>query len=160
MRNVYRFALRLARGDVHAAEDLTQETMLRAWRHRERLRDATAARTWLFHIAANAWRDEERRRGVRRAWLRRAAAHATQPPPPPPRAESEEAVGLALRALDRLPDRQREVVFLTACEGLSIEDTAAVLSIGAGAVRSSLSLARLRLRQELVPGAAVGEAPP
>src|SRR3989304_8552329 len=53
---VYRFALRLT-GNRHEAEDLTQETFLRAWRHRRRLRDRSAARVWLFAIAANLWRD-------------------------------------------------------------------------------------------------------
>src|SRR5438067_2836878 len=57
---VYRFALRLCR-DRHAAEDLTQETFLRAWRRRGRLRDERAARAWLFRITANLWRDQVRR---------------------------------------------------------------------------------------------------
>src|SRR5205823_7678639 len=46
---VYRFALRLS-NDLHTAEDLTQETFLRAWRDRERLRDERAARAWLFRM--------------------------------------------------------------------------------------------------------------
>src|SRR5687767_14908852 len=57
---VYRFALRLSR-DPHAAADLTQDTFLRAWRHRGRLRDPRAVRGWLFRIAANLWRDRLRR---------------------------------------------------------------------------------------------------
>src|SRR5690348_5337242 len=57
---VYRFALRLS-NDLHTAEDLAQETFLRAWRHRERLRDKRAARVWLFRITANIWRDQLRR---------------------------------------------------------------------------------------------------
>src|SRR5207302_587150 len=57
---VYRFALRLtANGD--AAEDLTQETFLRAWRQRRSLREPQATRGWLFRIAANLWRDRLRR---------------------------------------------------------------------------------------------------
>src|SRR5712692_4928022 len=57
---VYRFALRLT-NDPHAAEDLTQETLLRAWRRRGLLRDPRAARVWLFRITANLWRDQLRR---------------------------------------------------------------------------------------------------
>ena len=57
---VYRFALRLC-NDPDAAADLTQETFLRAWRRRDRLRDERAARVWLFRIAANLWRDQLRR---------------------------------------------------------------------------------------------------
>ena len=57
---VYRFALRLC-NDPHIAEDLAQETFLRAWRHRGRLRDERVARVWLFRITANLWRDQLRR---------------------------------------------------------------------------------------------------
>src|SRR5205823_15077281 len=57
---VYRFALRLS-NDPDAADDLTQETFLRAWRQRDRLRDQRAARVWLFRITANLWRDHLRR---------------------------------------------------------------------------------------------------
>src|SRR5262245_49072471 len=46
---VYRFALRLCH-DPHAADDLTQETLLRAWRHRGHLRDERAMCVWLFRI--------------------------------------------------------------------------------------------------------------
>src|SRR5262245_27283653 len=57
---VFRFALRLT-GDPHAAEDLTQETFLRAWPARGRLRDDRLMRVWLFRITANIWRDRLRR---------------------------------------------------------------------------------------------------
>src|SRR5712692_6946834 len=57
---VYRFALRLT-NNPHAAEDLTQETMLRAWRGRWLLRNPQTFRVWLFRITANLWRDQLRR---------------------------------------------------------------------------------------------------
>ncbi|HEX3602307.1 MAG TPA: sigma factor [Lacipirellulaceae bacterium] len=50
--SVYRYALRLA-GRPELAEDLTQETMLRGWRDRQRLRESRATRVWLFRIATN-----------------------------------------------------------------------------------------------------------
>ena len=53
-----------------------------------------------------------------------------------------------LAALDRLPDRQREVLYLSACEQLPIADIASVLDITPAAVKASLSLARARLRAE------------
>src|SRR5207244_7362280 len=57
---VYRFALRLTH-DPHAAEDLTQETFLRAWSQFRHLREPRAAQVWLFRIAVNVWRDQVRR---------------------------------------------------------------------------------------------------
>ena len=58
--NVYGFARRLTRDD-HAAEDLTQETLLHAIERIDTLRDVGRTRIWLFRIAANLWRDQWRR---------------------------------------------------------------------------------------------------
>jgi RNA polymerase sigma-70 factor, ECF subfamily len=147
---VYRFALRLTQ-DAHAADDLTQETFLRAWRHRDRLREPTAARVWLFRIAANLWRDQLRRG---RSPVARAGPLAEEPPDParPAQADAVEREDLrrALEAMDGLPARQREVLYLSACEGLPPRDIAAVLQISPEAAKASLSLARKRLR-ELLP---------
>ena len=54
MPRIFRFALRLT-SDLHKAEDLAQETMLRAWRQRKSLRDFQSSRVWLFRIATNLW---------------------------------------------------------------------------------------------------------
>jgi RNA polymerase sigma-70 factor (ECF subfamily) len=146
---VYRFALRLT-GDVHAAEDLTQETFLRAWGRRHLLRDARAARVWLFRIAANLWRDQARRARLPagRPEPLREDCPAGSLPPEQGAAEQEE-LRRALAALDALPARQREVLYLSACEGLSLRDVAAALGISPGAAKASLSLARKKLRQDL-----------
>src|SRR5437762_12136646 len=59
--HVYRLALRLTQ-DVHRAEDLTQETFLRAWRQCRQLKEIKAVRSWLFRIAVNLMNDQFRRR--------------------------------------------------------------------------------------------------
>jgi RNA polymerase sigma-70 factor (ECF subfamily) len=160
---VYRFALRLC-GDPHAAEDLTQETLLRAWRERGRLRDRTAASVWLFRIAVNVWRDALRRgksRVARTELLPESCSEAVD------RSDQtvadQDDVRRALAGLDALPERQRNVLFLHACEGLSITEIADVLKTNPGAVKSNLSLARKRMRellpelfQELFPAASSG----
>ena len=143
---VYRFARRLT-GDAHAAEDLTQETLLRAWHQRRQLRDPQAMRVWLFRIAANLWRDELRRR--QRPAAPRAALPADCPDPVrPPLDKLADADELrrVLAALDELPDRQREVLYLNACEQLSLREVAEVLGISSDAAKASLSLARGKLR--------------
>lgn len=146
---VYRFALRLT-GDPHAADDLAQETMLRAWRSRGRLRHPQAARVWLFRIAVNLWRDQLRRG---RSSVARAGPlpedHPGRTPAPDRQASGHDDLRRALAALDRLPERQREVLYLNACEGLPAADIAAVLGIQGDAVKASLSLARKKLREEL-----------
>lgn len=146
---VYRFALRLTR-DAHAAEDLTQETLLRAWRRRELLRDPRAARVWLFRITANLWRDQLRRG---QSLVARAAPLAEDPASaaltPDGQMEKQEDVCRALAALDALPPRQREVLYLSACEGLTTEEIAGVLGIRVEAVKANVCLARKKLRHQL-----------
>ena len=157
---VYRFALRLCR-DRHAAEDLTQETFLRAWRQRGRLRDGRAARAWLFRITANLWRDQVRRGRlpVARAGPLDGAAPG-RAEPPERRAADREELARALAALDALPPRQREVLYLSACEGLAAAEVAAALGISAAAAKASLSLARQALRRQLPdPAPAEGHPP-
>jgi RNA polymerase sigma-70 factor (ECF subfamily) len=146
---VYRFALRLT-ADPHAAEDLTQETFLRAWRRRGRLRDPNAARVWLFRITANLWRDRLRRgrSPVARAELLGDDAVTTNSLPDR-LAAGREDLARALDALDGLPPRQRDVLYLSACEGLPAADVAVILGITADAAKASLSVARKKLREQL-----------
>ncbi len=147
---LYRFARRLT-SDFHAAEDLVQETALRAWRERERLRDPRAARVWLFRIAVNLWRDWLRRGRSPVARARPLASEPLDDAPAPDRvAADQDELQRALAALDSLPSRQREVLYLNACEGLSLAEIAGVLDISTDAAKASLSVARNRLR-ELLP---------
>jgi RNA polymerase sigma-70 factor (ECF subfamily) len=143
---VYRFALRLTR-DIHAAEDLAQEALLRAWSRRRQLREPRAAHVWLFRITANLWRDQLRRAGPEREALVRDPIGQT--PPPERHFSQQEELRLALAALDALPSRQREVLYLNACEDLSLLEIAHVLDITPQAAKASLSLARKKLRQQL-----------
>jgi RNA polymerase sigma-70 factor, ECF subfamily len=146
---IWRFALRLT-GDLHHAEDLTQETLLRAWRHRRRLRDPRKARVWLFAITANLWRDQCRRAKCRpRQADVPVETERDQNVSPEQQMIGREDVKRALDAMDRLPARQREVLYLHTCESLSLAEVASVLKISPGAAKASLSLARKWMRQEL-----------
>ena len=136
MPPLYRFCLHLAR-DPHLAEDLAQDTMLKAWTHRRRLRDEHGATPWLFTIARNAWLDDRRRAKIRNRSARRLADLANQDPAPPDSALSrEDEVAAVLIAMDGLPERQRDVLFLNALEGLSHTQIASVLGISGGAVKA------------------------
>jgi RNA polymerase sigma-70 factor, ECF subfamily len=146
---VYRFALRLTQ-DPHAAEDLTQETFLRAWKQQRLLRRPEVTHVWLFRITANLWRDQLRRRRLPAAQARplpedfASDLHTAEQD-----AEDHDDVRRALEALEALPGRQREVLYLCACEGLSAAEISVVLGISIDAVKANLCLARKRLRRDL-----------
>lgn len=143
---VFRYALRLTR-HRQQAEDLTQETMLRACTKWHGLRDSESAKIWLLRIATNLWTDQLRRK-----------AHQPQSlvEPPMDRGPSvgkqliqQENVAQALAALDQLPIRQRQVMHLITCEGLDGKQAAKVLGISPGAVKASLSEGRKQMREQL-----------
>ena len=144
--SVYRYALRLT-GRSDLAEDLAQETWLRAWRHRANLREHRATRVWLFRIATNLWTDQLRRGRFRPDPLE------TDPPCPRPSPDTttddRENVRLAMAAMDQLPPRQRQVLYLVTCENLSRDEVATILEMSETAVNSNLSLARKEMRQRL-----------
>jgi RNA polymerase sigma-70 factor, ECF subfamily len=146
---VYRLALRLTH-DPDRAEDLTQETFLRAWKQRRLLRDPGAARVWLFRILVNLWRDQLRRNRspVSQAGILPAEQRSSALSPDRQAALSED-VRRALEALEHLPARQREVLYLSACEELTGAEVATVLGISENAVKASLCEARKKLRERL-----------
>jgi RNA polymerase sigma-70 factor (ECF subfamily) len=144
--SVYRYALRLTRRP-NLAEDLTQETLLRGWRGRQKLRDDRALRFWLFRIATNLWTDQLRRG--------RFCPEALDTEPTCPRIlpeaaiDERENVRLALAAMDELPPRQRQVLYLLTCENMAHAEVASILEINEAAVKANLSLARKEMRQRL-----------
>lgn len=145
---VYRYSLRLTR-DTDQALDLTQETVLRAWKHRDSLSDATSARAWLLKIASNVWKDQLRNKNRERRELLEPPTCAL--PLPTTQMEHSEAVRQALAALDALPERQRQVMYLATIEQLERSEVAEVLQITPNAVKASLSAARKQLRTQLKP---------
>jgi len=149
IQRVYRFALRLA-GDHHAAEEIVQETCLRAWRSRRGLRNPGSSRAWMFQIAANVWRDQLRRARLPAAPTTARVAHDPPHLRSPERiAGEQEAIERIIRAMDALPERQRQVLFLFSVEGLSQTEIAEVLGISPEATKASLSLARRAMRRRL-----------
>lgn len=146
---VYRFALRLTR-QTHAAEDLAQETLLRAWGRHAQLRSPGSARVWLFRIAANLWRDQLRRGRSPVARARMLDEDCVQRQPSADLVcTRQEEVERARQALDQLPDRQRQVLYLHACEQMPLAEIADVCGISADAVKASLCVARKKVRELL-----------
>lgn len=145
---VYRYLLWLS-GERDTAEELTQETLLSAWRNQHRLRETEKVRVWVFRIALNQWRDHCRRRRTRARSADLTESTLTVEQDAELVAERKENVARTMAAIKALPDRQRDVLYLHACEGLAIAEIAELLEIAAGAVKSSLSVARKQLRKQL-----------
>jgi len=149
-----RYLERMVR-DPAIAEELVQETFLRVHRSRERYEADARFSTWLYRIATNLALNE-----LRRPYRRHphASAEARSDPDAGPALElvasgpsTDELVdarraGEALRAeLDRLPERQRTALWLSAGEGLSYAEVAVVLETSEASVKSLVHRARTAL---------------
>ena len=129
------YALRLTDGDRHRAEDIVQETLLRAWRNLDRLdEDAGPVRPWLFTVAQRLAIDAHRARrgpaargGGRRA--RRRARRSTRSRAPSTGSSSP-------TPSDSLSPEHRAVIVETYYRGRSVAEAARVLGIPPGTVKS------------------------
>jgi RNA polymerase sigma-70 factor, ECF subfamily len=153
---LYRSALRLTQ-DRAEAEDVVQETCLRAFRSFHRFNPGTNARAWVFTILRNAFLNRSRQSGREisegdaTVW-ESATESATLPPTlGNPEEEFFQTVlhGDVDRALKALPLVFREAVILTDLEGLSYKETSDVLGCPVGTVMSRLSRGRSLLRRAL-----------
>jgi RNA polymerase sigma-70 factor (ECF subfamily) len=143
------FATRLT-GTLDAAEDVLQEALVRVARSWKSFRKEAEFRTWLFRIVINVFRD-------RCAVPKRADGTLSidvadkRGGDPAIEAQDVELGQLIAARVSDLPPRQREVMVLTAYEGLSAKEVGELLGISESNVYSTLGVARERLRKELAP---------
>lgn len=139
--DLYRFAFWLAR-DPSVAQDIVQETLLRAWRSLEALTDDGAVKPWLLTIARREHaRLHERKRLVTVDLDELAIAED----PALGRSDDHESVDVRA-AIFALPDEYREPLVLQVLMGYSTDEIAAHLGLTNGAVLTRLCRARQRLR--------------
>jgi RNA polymerase sigma-70 factor, ECF subfamily len=127
-----RYALHLTSGDRQRAEDIVQETLLRAWLHPDAL-VSRPARPWLFAVARNLAVDAHRARQARPHEVGEAALQTASVPDTADRALESWAVADALRSLR--PDH-RAVLLETYYRGHSVAEAASALGVPAGTVKS------------------------
>ncbi len=149
---LYRYCRFLTRSALDA-EDLSQETLTRAFAATARLAAApTNPRAWLFRVATNAWIDQTRRPAAE------AAAGAVD-------SEVHEAVGpgelheAASRLLVSLSPQERAAIVLKEAFDLSLDETAATLGTSVGAVKAALHRGRGKLALEHVAASAARPVP-
>jgi RNA polymerase sigma-70 factor (ECF subfamily) len=165
-------------GSLEDAEDLVQESVLRAWRGRTSFEGRSSFRGWLYRIATNACLDFLERRPARvlapdvvpasdpaaglpapaeLPWLdpypdRLLEPAASSDEEPEAIVVHKETIELAfMAAIQHLPPRRRAVLLLRDVLGWSAKDTAAVLAVSVASVNSSLQRARATLRAHLPP---------
>ena len=160
-------------GSLHEAEDMVQETMLRAWQHSDTFKGQASVRTWLYRIATNVCLDALKKRSSRTlpvmaspaadpflplapAWAESTwlepypdswLAEATEDPAA--RYSRRESVSLAfLTVLQLLPPRQRAILILSDVLDWRDSEIASLLSISVSAVNSALHRARVTMEKQ------------
>ncbi|HAT72303.1 MAG TPA: hypothetical protein DCS63_05755 [Elusimicrobia bacterium] len=158
-QRVYSMALRLT-GNAAAADDITQETFIAAWKHIKGFRGDSSLKTWLLRIAANKVRSYWRWKKLR-SWVGLARGEREEDAPaledllPDRPQDRPEAAALAAdlerrvqAAINLLPPRQREVAVLRAQE-LSIAEIGAALGMAEGTVKAHWFAAKKKLTGSL-----------
>jgi RNA polymerase sigma-70 factor, ECF subfamily len=150
-------------GNAADAEDLVQDTYLRAFRSINQFKPGTNLRAWLFKIQTNSFINEYRKR-VRRPRSTSLDdveeyylySHLVESGVQPSSSITEDEILAQIddadvfQALDGLPDNYRQVVLLADVEGFAYKEIAEILDIPVGTVMSRLHRARKRLKDELI----------
>ena len=139
------FAMSLI-GRHDRADDLVQDTIMKAWAKQDHFEMGTNMKAWLFTILRNELYSQMRKRGREvqdsdGAFTERMAVHPSQ----------YGVMDLAdfKKALDALPDDQREAVVLIGASGFSYEEAAEICNCAVGTMKSRVSRARARLQDVL-----------
>lgn len=124
------------------AEDLAQEALAKAWLARDRFQPGTNMKAWLFTILRNTFYTQ-----MRRGWRESCWDAGKGEAIPAPAGEQEWSMDLSdtARALDQLPDNQREAILLVGVAGLTYDDAGCVSRVPAGTIKSRVARGRASL---------------
>ncbi|MGE0213327.1 MAG: sigma-70 family RNA polymerase sigma factor [Parvibaculaceae bacterium] len=136
-------------GDADRADDLVQETLVKAWSNLDSFQEGTNLRAWLFTILRNQFYSEMRKKkrevedadGSLQASLSVPAAQ-----------QGHMDMVDFRRALLQLPDDQREALILVGASGFAYEEAAEICGVAVGTIKSRVSRARLKLAEILKLG--------
>ncbi|MET3662732.1 sigma-70 family RNA polymerase sigma factor [Aquamicrobium ahrensii] len=139
------FAVSLSQ-NVDKADDLVQETLVKAWDKHESFQPGTNLKAWLFTILRNEFYSQMRKRGREvqdsdGLMTARLAVHPAQ--------HGQLDLGDFRDALERLPEDQREAIILIGASGFSYEEAAEICGCAIGTIKSRVSRARSRLQEIL-----------
>jgi RNA polymerase sigma-70 factor (ECF subfamily) len=139
------FAISLV-GKMDRADDLVQETLTKAWAHRESFQEGTNMRAWLFTILRNEFYSQLRKRGreiedADGAIAANVAVHPAQ--------DGHMDMSDMQNALAMLPVDQREALLLVSASDMSYEETAQICGVAVGTIKSRVNRARAKLAEIL-----------
>lgn len=137
-------------GNEAAADDLTQDALVKAWRARERFRAGTNFRAWVFTIVRNQFYSDQRRSWRQAPWDEEKAKRTLSGPQG---LDSMIALDELRRALIELPEDQREAIVLVGAGGFAYEEAAQICGCAVGTIKSRVSRARKALAAMLEEGA-------
>lgn len=156
---LFNFILRMVH-DPTEAEELTQDTLIRAYIHADKYREIARFSTWVFTIATNLVRNRIRQKRREPAWLifnpapedDEMPVDPPDPGPDPTQAlEGRELGRLISLATSRIPEKYRVPFLLREVEQLSYEEIQQVTGLKLGTVRSRINRARARFRKNIKP---------
>ena len=156
---IYRYVLGFVRNPAEA-EDLTQDTFLRAHRYGDSLRDPEVVRGWLYRIATHVCLDRLRQRKPLVSLDSdegedRGKTPVSESPSPLDVSERKETSACVQRCLDFLPDKYRAVILLHEAHSLTAPEIANLLGVTVATVKIRLHRARRGLQQIMECGCAV-----
>lgn len=139
--NLRAFAISLC-ADVDRADDLVQETLLKAWKRLDSFEEGTNLKAWLFTILRNTYFSDRRKH--RREVADEDGIHAARQAVPPEQPGYMDLADFNI-ALGTLSDDQREALILVGAEGFSYEEVAEICGCAVGTIKSRVNRARLKL---------------
>lgn len=136
-------------GDRDTADDVVQETMLKAWAARSRFMADTNFKAWTFTILRNHYFSLVRRKRFSGEWDDRVAERVLAAP-----ASQDKTIELQdlLRALQQIPLQQREALILVGAGGMSYEEAAEIVGVAVGTIKSRVCRARTALETIMASG--------
>jgi RNA polymerase sigma-70 factor (ECF subfamily) len=143
--NLRAFAVSLI-GQQDRADDLVQDAIMKAWANKTKFQPGTNMKAWLFTILRNEFYSQMRKKGRE---IQDSEGTFTESLSTHPAQHGNLDLKDFQKALDKLPDDQREAIILVGASGMSYEEAAEICGCALGTIKSRVNRARERLKELL-----------